>query len=655
MSVAIDYSSGAFEANMAQGVGTVTAATGGAYSLANFSYDSVSFSVATQEPGPSGLFFKPDGYKMYICGVTGVVALGFKEIHEYDLSTAWDFSTASYSQSLSVSSAETTPQGIFFKDDGTKMFIIGNTGDAVHEYTLSTAWDISTASFVDSTSISSQSTNPQDLFFKSDGTKLYVLAGFGSAIHQYTLSTAWDASSLSYDSVSFDLDNTINASSAKGIFFKPDGTELWAVFDGGNRLAQFNLSTAWDVSTASYDSVIGLVNFSEEGTPQALFFKSDGSKLYIVGQTNDTVYQYSTLPDTTIDISSGTYFNYTPSSTTKFAFSNPPASGAAAGFALALTGANVAEGYDIANASYDGVSLSLSPYTSIRGLFFKDDGTKLYVVSAGATAVYEYNLSTAWDVSSGTYSQAFDVGNQEGNPNTIFFKDDGTKMYILGRNGDDVNEYNLSTAWDISTASYSQVFSVASQETNPFGMFFKPDGLKLYIIGLINNTVYEYTLTTAWDVSSASYSSNSFSVNSQDTNPREINFNDNGTKMYMIGIANDNVYEYDLSTAWDVSTASYNSVSFSIGSQELNATAFRFKSGGFKMYVVGALNTVYQYSTSGAGSAATFTYPSSVEFAGGTAPDGPAIGETDVLVFYTNDGGTTYQGFKPGMQCRECS
>ncbi len=350
----------------------------------------------------------------------------------------------------------------------------------------------------------------------------------------------------------------------------------------------------------------------------------------------------------TLDLTSGNVFNHTPTANTTFVFSNPPTSGTAQAFTLKLTGANVPEGYDIANASYDGVSLSLSPYTAIRGLFLKDDGTKLYVVSAGNTAVYEYDLSTAWDVSSGTYNQAFDVGNQEGNPNTIFFKDDGTKMYILGRNGDDVNEYNLSTAWDISTASYSQVFSVASQETNPFGMFFKPDGLKLYIVGLINNTVYEYTLTTAWDVSTASYSSNSFSVNSQDTAPREINFNDDGTKMYMIGVTNDAVYEYDLSTAWDVSTASYNSVSFSIGSQELNAAAFRFKSDGSKMYVVGALNRVYQYSTSGAGSAATITYPSSVDFAGGTAPDAPANGETDILSFYTTDGGTTYYGFKAG-------
>lgn len=44
----------------------------------------------------------------------------------------------------------------------------------------------------------------------------------------------------------------------------------------------------------------------------------------------------------------------------------------------------------------------------------------------------------------------------------------------------------------------------------------------------------------------------------------------------------------------------------------------------------------------------TVTWPSSVDWAGGAAPDAPASGETDVYVFYTQDGGTTYYGFQAG-------
>jgi len=45
-----------------------------------------------------------------------------------------------------------------------------------------------------------------------------------------------------------------------------------------------------------------------------------------------------------------------------------------------------------------------------------------------------------------------------------------------------------------------------------------------------------------------------------------------------------------------------------------------------------------------AGGTHTITYPSSVDWAGATAPDAPASGETDVLVFTTVDGGTTWYG-----------
>ena len=44
----------------------------------------------------------------------------------------------------------------------------------------------------------------------------------------------------------------------------------------------------------------------------------------------------------------------------------------------------------------------------------------------------------------------------------------------------------------------------------------------------------------------------------------------------------------------------------------------------------------------------TVTWPTSVDWAAGTAPDAPASGTTSVFVFYTQDGGTTYYGFLAG-------
>ena len=44
------------------------------------------------------------------------------------------------------------------------------------------------------------------------------------------------------------------------------------------------------------------------------------------------------------------------------------------------------------------------------------------------------------------------------------------------------------------------------------------------------------------------------------------------------------------------------------------------------------------------GNGSTVTWPGSVKWAGGTAPDAPANGETDILVFHTRDGGTNWYG-----------
>ncbi|MFC1710015.1 hypothetical protein ACFL2J_08180, partial [Candidatus Omnitrophota bacterium] len=59
------------------------------------------------------------------------------------------------------------------------------------------------------------------------------------------------------------------------------------------------------------------------------------------------------------------------------------------------------------------------------------------------------------------------------------------------------DEYNLSVAWSVLTATYSQEISVSAKETVPSGLFFKPDGTKMYTIGGIGKTVDEYNLGTA--------------------------------------------------------------------------------------------------------------------------------------------------------------
>jgi hypothetical protein len=119
-------------------------------------------------------------------------------------------------------------------------------------------------------------------------------------------------------------------------------------------------------------------------------------------------------------------------------------------------------------------------------------------------------------------------------------------MYVVGQGADTVFQYTLSTAWDVSTASYaSKSFLVSGQDTSPQGLFFKSDGLAMYVVGATNDAVFQYNLSTAWDVSTASYASISVSVVMFETASSGLCFNTAGTRMYITGNSSDSVFQFN--------------------------------------------------------------------------------------------------------------
>jgi len=181
-----------------------------------------------------------------------------------------------------------------------------------------------------------------------------------------------------------------------------------------------------------------------------------------------------------------------------------------------------------------------------------------------------------------------------------------------------VNEYALTTGFDVSTASYSQNFSVNSEDTAPEGIAFNSDGTKMFVVGRTNDTVFEYTLTTGFDLSTASYSSTNFSVATEEITPYGIAFNSNGSKMFVVGADGDDVNEY--------------STSLSV----LNdSTAYAM-----------SLKVVQDSGASGY----AVTWPTSVDWPSATAPTLTATASAvDQFVFYTYDGGTNWYGFTAGQ------
>ncbi len=256
------------------------------------SHDSSPYSVSSQETKPRDVEFNRDGTKMFILGATG------DDVNEYTLSTGWDVSTASFVDAFSISGQETEPTGLSFNNDGTKMYVNGWAGDDVNEYTLSTAFDVSTAEYVDVTGIGGN--DERDIEWNSDGTKMYIMNRANERLYQYTLGTAFDVSTYSYDGDYLDVSSQETA--ANSISFNADGTRLFVMGEAGDDVNEYTLSTAFDVtSTVTHKGSFSIS--SQETDPQGLEFNHDGTKMFVTGESGDDVNEYSlTSPYNLIDV-----------------------------------------------------------------------------------------------------------------------------------------------------------------------------------------------------------------------------------------------------------------------------------------------------------------------------------------------------------------
>lgn len=399
----------------------------------------------------------------------------------------------------------------------------------------------------------------------------------------YSIAASWDGSSFSFGSI-YEFDNSINVSPLQLIYSQEKKAHLLVYY----------------------------------GARDATVLKLDGdtitepvSDITLTANTNDTLLNAKTFTyDNSLDKFIGAASDYTPQTQyyiiINYDFDNNVTDYigiAAENIADTATGAVTIDGgvasvpldnYDLANASYTTSSPSLqSVASSPRGLAFKADGTKMYVSSIDNFAVYQYSLSTAWDASTASYdSVSFSVLSETAYPMEIFFKPDGTEMYIASLFPSSVFQYTLSTAWNISSASFTGSVSAAVT----MDAILKSDGTKMFTLS--GSTITSYTLSTAWDITSASSDALTLSVSSQDGDPRALFVTPDGLKLFVVGSSTDTVYRYSLPSSWNLSGASYDSVSFSVAAQDTIPFGLEFKTDGKIMYILGATGTVVdQYST----------------------------------------------------------
>tara|TARA_Y100000361_G_scaffold87458_1_gene77702 strand:+ start:7751 stop:9679 length:1929 start_codon:yes stop_codon:yes gene_type:complete len=208
--------------------------------------------------------------------------------------------------------------------------------------------------------------------------------------------------------------------------------------------------------------------------------------------------------------------------------------------------------------------------THAHGVGLKPDGSILFAGSMAGTFndyVIEYPLSTNFDLDtasvSSTASDHLSIGTYETLLGGFDFADDGSKLFTFGRTV--VDRWDLSTAYDLSTGSHvTNTLSVSSQTTTMYDGYVRNDGKKLYVVGYQPDNVEEYDLSTAYDLGTASHNQ-SFDISAKSIVTSGIHFSSDGYAFVVYDNSGGDCHKYNLSTAWDISTATFHSSSGGFG------------------------------------------------------------------------------------------
>lgn len=227
------------------------------------------------------------------------------------------------------------------------------------------------------------------------GTRLFAVDRTNNSLFSATLGSAWDLSTLS----AYTENSNVNSgSNTSGIWVKPDGTQAWITSDGADSLTEFSFATAYDISTASIQQTISMPN-----NPTEVYWKSDGTQFWIIKNQTEDLQEY-----------------------------------------------NVTTPFDVSTRSAGNVLFT--NFVGPSGFYFSPDGVYFFLTGFGEDQLHRYTLSTPFDITTATQDQIVPRSGLNGaNFRDVTFKPDGTKFFIINDLDNLIEEYSLSTPWDLTS------------------------------------------------------------------------------------------------------------------------------------------------------------------------------------------------------------
>lgn len=278
----------------------------------------------------------------------------------------------------------------------------------------------------------------------------------------------------------------------RGIEWHPDGSQFYLIEDTGNSLRHFKVSEPWNADSKTQVEYATLnsqgipilspinltannlngvnANFNISSTfnlnPVGFEFGDGGRKFYVLDLASDYVFQYDmeipyNLPE--LSCKSNAFLNVVPSINSTFGFG---------------------------------------------GLTLKPDGTQLYIVVGAPDYIFQYTMSTPWQINTASFVRSSFLRST---PNTSAdlimsaakFAANGSLLIVLDDQGTGVDDkiymYKLTEAWNVATVVLPPIsnLTISSADTNSGvlpDMFISPNEDRLFVLNDTQDNLREYTI-----------------------------------------------------------------------------------------------------------------------------------------------------------------
>ena len=226
------------------------------------------------------------------------------------------------------------------------------------------------------------------------------------------------------------------------------------------------------------------------------------------------------------------------------------------------------------------------------GILFNPGGTKMNVIGNTTKQIIRYTLTSPFDLSDATLETGVCAMGGTDKALNAKFNNDGTKLFVAETNGDTVDIYKLSIAYDITTCEKEddQAFG-GSLEVRDIS--FSSDGRKIFIFDSPSgetSSVKQYSLSAPFNLTNPILTNQHSGLEEFNTFEQGLAFSSDGTKMFITGNNNpDIVTEFTLGTPFDLSDVKHEGF-YDVSSNITHISAITFNDDGSKMFLTDFFN-----------------------------------------------------------------